>query len=221
MAGVSAIRVLIVDDDPLVRAGLTLMLKGADELVVVGGVADGADVAAAVDAHAPDVVLMDIRMPGLNGIDATRLLRRRPDPPHVVMLTTFDADEHVFGALRAGAGGFLLKDTPPEGIVDAVRRVAAGEPILSPDVTRRLIAHLAPETESRRRDDAHRLLSRLSGREREVAAAVGRGMSNGDIAAELHMSVGTVKSYVSRILAKTGLENRVQLALIAHDDRPS
>ncbi|KAA9378228.1 response regulator transcription factor [Microbispora cellulosiformans] len=218
MAGVSAIRVLVVDDDPLVRAGLTLMLRGADELVVVGGVADGADVAAAVDAHAPDVVLMDIRMPGLNGIDATRLLRRRPDPPQVVILTTFDADEHVFGALRAGAGGFLLKDTPPEGIVDAVLRVAAGEPILSPDVTRRLIAHLAPETEDRRRDDARRLLSRLSDREREVAAAVGRGRSNADIAAELHMSVGTVKSYVSRILAKTGLDNRVQLALIAHDD---
>ncbi|GAA4190991.1 response regulator [Microbispora amethystogenes] len=218
MAGVSAIRVLVVDDDPLVRAGLTLMLRGADELVVVGGVADGADVAAAVDAHAPDVVLMDIRMPGLNGIDATRLLRRRPDPPQVVILTTFDADEHVFGALRAGAGGFLLKDTPPEGIVDAVLRVAAGEPILSPDVTRRLIAHLAPETEDRRRDDARRLLSRLSDREREVAAAVGRGRSNADIAAELHMSVGTVKSYVSRILAKTGLDNRVQLALIAHDN---
>jgi DNA-binding NarL/FixJ family response regulator len=209
--------VLVVDDDPLVRAGLTLMLRGADELVVVGGVADGADVAAAVDAHAPDVVLMDIRMPGLDGIDATRLLRRRPDPPHVIMLTTFDADEHVFGALRAGASGFLLKDTPPEGIVDAVLRVAAGEPILSPGVTRRLIAHLAPEAEDRRRADARRLLSRLSDREREVAAAVGRGRSNADIAAELHMSVGTVKSYISRILAKTDLDNRVQLALIAHD----
>ncbi|TQS20138.1 response regulator transcription factor [Microbispora sp. KK1-11] len=217
MAGVSAIRVLVVDDDPLVRAGLTLMLRGADELVVVGGVADGADVAAAVDAHAPDVVLMDIRMPGLDGIDATRLLRRRPDPPHVIMLTTFDADEHVFGALRAGASGFLLKDTPPEGIVDAVLRVAAGEPILSPGVTRRLIAHLAPEAEDRRRADARMLLSRLSDREREVAAAVGRGRSNADIAAELHMSVGTVKSYISRILAKTNLDNRVQLALIAHD----
>ncbi|MEU7890921.1 response regulator transcription factor [Microbispora bryophytorum] len=217
MAGVSAIRVLVVDDDPLVRAGLTLMLRGADELVVVGGVADGADVGAAVDSHAPDVVLMDIRMPGLNGIDATRLLRRRPDPPHIIMLTTFDADEHVFGALRAGASGFLLKDTPPEGIVDAVVRVAAGEPILSPGVTRRLIAHLAPEAEDRRRDDARRLLSRLSDREREVAAAVGRGRSNADIAAELHMSVGTVKSYISRILTKTNLDNRVQLALIAHD----
>ncbi|MER7130146.1 response regulator transcription factor [Streptosporangium saharense] len=213
----TTVRVLVVDDDPLVRAGLTLMLRGAEELVVVGGVADGADVGAAIEAHAPDVVLMDIRMPGLDGIDATRLLRRRPDPPHVIMLTTFDADEHVFGALRAGAGGFLLKDTPPEGIVDAILRVVAGEPILSPSVTRRLIAHLTPETESRRRDDAARLLSRLSDREREVAAAVGRGLSNGDIAAELHMSVGTVKGYISRILTKTNLENRVQLALISHD----
>ncbi|MEV4097829.1 response regulator transcription factor [Streptosporangium saharense] len=217
MADMTAVRVLVVDDDPLVRAGLTLMLKGAEELVVVGGVADGADVGAAIEAHAPDVVLMDIRMPGLDGIDATRLLRRRPDPPHVIMLTTFDADEHVFGALRAGASGFLLKDTPPEGIVDAILRVVAGEPILSPSVTRRLIAHLTPETESRRRDDAARLLSRLSDREREVAAAVGRGLSNGDIAAELHMSVGTVKGYISRILTKTNLENRVQLALISHD----
>ncbi|MEW9534003.1 response regulator [Microbispora sp. NPDC049125] len=218
MAAVSAVRVLVVDDDPLVRAGLTLMLRGADELVVVGVVADGAGVGAAVDAHAPDVVLMDIRMPGLDGIDATRLLRRRPDPPHVIMLTTFDADEHVFGALRAGASGFLLKDTPPEGIVDAVLRVAAGEPILSSSVTRRLIAHLAPEAADRRRDDARRLLARLSDREREVAAAVGRGRANADIAAELHISVGTVKSYISRILAKTDLDNRVQLALIAHDD---
>ncbi|MER7212488.1 response regulator transcription factor [Streptosporangium sp. NPDC000239] len=217
MAGMTAIRVLVVDDDPLVRAGLTLMLRGADELVVVGGVADGADVGSAVDTHTPDVVLMDIRMPGLDGIDATRLLRRRPAPPYVIMLTTFDADEHVFGALRAGADGFLLKDTPPEGIVDAIRRVVAGEPILSPSVTRRLIAHLAPETDDRRRDDADRLLSRLSGREREVADAVGRGLSNGDIAAELHMSVGTVKGYISRILTKTNLDNRIQLALIAHD----
>ncbi|MFI6602419.1 response regulator [Nonomuraea sp. NPDC050536] len=216
MAAVSPIRVLIVDDDPLVRSGLGLMLRGADDLLVVGGVGDGADVPAAVEAHAPDVVLMDLRMPGLNGIDATRLLRGRPEPPHVLVLTTFDADELVFGALQAGASGFLLKDTPPEGIVDAVRRVVSGEPILSPSVTRRLIAHLVPEEQARRRADAERMLARLSDREREVAVAVGQGRANADIAAELHMSVGTVKGYISRILTKTGLDNRVQLALVVH-----
>jgi DNA-binding NarL/FixJ family response regulator len=183
----------------------------------VAGVADGHDVPAAVDAHSPDVVLMDIRMPGLDGIDATTRLRRRPHPPEVVILTTFDADEHVFRALRAGASGFLLKDTPPEGIVEAIRRVAAGEPILSPGVTRRLIAHLMPEEEHRRRSDAQQVLDRLSGREREVALAVGQGKPNAVIAAELHMSIGTVKGYISRILTKASLDNRVQLALVVHD----
>ena len=126
-------------------------------------------------------------------------------------------DEHVFRALRAGASGFLLKDTPPEGIVEAVRRVAAGEPILSPGVTRRLIAHLMPEEEHRSRSDAHQVLDRLSGREREVALAVGQGKPNAVIAAELHMSIGTVKGYISRILTKAALDNRVQLALVVHD----
>ncbi|WP_310714600.1 response regulator transcription factor [Nonomuraea sp. 3-1Str] len=212
-----AIRVLIVDDDALVRAGLTLMLRGAPALQVVGAVADGAQVQAAVGEHSPDVVLMDIRMAGLDGIDATRRLRARRDAPEVIILTTFDADEHVFRALRAGASGFLLKDTPPEGIVEAIRRVAAGEPSLSPSVTRRLIAHLLPEEDDRRRADARRVLSALSDREREVALAVGQGKANAVIAGELHMSVGTVKGYISRILTKAGLDNRVQLALVVHD----
>ncbi|MEV4799500.1 response regulator transcription factor [Nonomuraea sp. NPDC049421] len=211
------IRVLIVDDDALVRAGLTLMLKGAPGLHIVGAVADGSEVEPAVAEHQPDVVLMDIRMNGLDGIEATRRLRARAGAPEVVVLTTFDADELVFRALRAGASGFLLKDTPPEGIVDAVRKVAAGEPTLSPSVTRTLIAHLMPEEENRRRDDAREVLARLSEREREVALAVGRGKPNAVIAGELHMSVGTVKGYISRILTKAGLDNRVQLALIAHD----
>lgn len=212
-----AIRVLIVDDDALVRTGLTLMLKGAPDLQVVGAVADGAQVQAAVGEHSPDVVLMDIRMAGVDGIDATRRLRARQDAPEVIILTTFDADEHVFRALRAGASGFLLKDTPPEGIVEAIRRVAAGEPSLSPSVTRRLIAHLVPEEDNRRRADARRVLSALSDREREVALAVGQGKTNAVIAGELHMSVGTVKGYISRILTKAGLDNRVQLALVVHD----
>lgn len=213
----AAIRVLIVDDDALVRAGLTLMLRGAPALQVVGAVADGAQVQAAVEEHSPDVVLMDIRMAGIDGIDATRRLRARQNAPEVIILTTFDADEHVFRALRAGAGGFLLKDTPPEGIVEAIRRVAAGEPSLSPSVTRRLIAHLLPEEDDRRRADARRVLSALSDREREVALAVGQGKTNAVIAGELHMSVGTVKGYISRILTKAGLDNRVQLALVVHD----
>lgn len=213
----AAIRVLIVDDDALVRTGLTLMLKGAPALQVVGAVADGAQVQAAVGEYSPDVVLMDIRMAGVDGIDATRRLRARQDAPEVIILTTFDADEHVFRALRAGASGFLLKDTPPEGIVEAIRRVAAGEPSLSPSVTRRLIAHLVPEEDNRRRADARRVLSALSEREREVALAVGQGKTNAVIAGELHMSVGTVKGYISRILTKAGLDNRVQLALVVHD----
>ncbi|MEU7990339.1 response regulator transcription factor [Streptosporangium canum] len=213
----AAIRVLIVDDDALVRAGLTLMLKGTPALQVVGAVADGAQVQAAVGEHSPDVVLMDIRMAGVDGIDATRRLRARQDAPEVIILTTFDADEHVFRALRAGASGFLLKDTPPEGIVEAIRCVAAGEPSLSPSVTRRLIAHLLPEEGDRRRADARRVLSALSDREREVALAVGQGKPNAVIAGELHMSVGTVKGYISRILTKAGLDNRVQLALVVHD----
>ncbi|MEV0235664.1 response regulator transcription factor [Nonomuraea sp. NPDC050786] len=217
MSEAAPIRVLIVDDDALVRAGLTLMLKGAPDLLVVGAVADGGEVEAAVGEHAPDVVLMDIRMAGVDGIDATGRLRSRPGAPEVIILTTFDADEHVFRALRAGASGFLLKDTPPEGIVEAVKRVVAGEPILSPSVTRRLIAHLVPEEESRRQADARRLLGTLSEREREVALAVGQGKPNAVIARELHMSVGTVKGYISRILTKAGLDNRVQLALAVHD----
>ncbi|MFC4530372.1 response regulator [Sphaerisporangium dianthi] len=214
------IRVLIVDDDALVRAGLTLMLEGAPSLRIVGAVADGGEVESAVAEHRPDVVLMDIRMNGLDGIEATRRLRAKAGAPEVVVLTTFDADELVFRALRSGASGFLLKDTPPEGIVDAVRKVVAGEPVLSPGVTRKLIAHLVPEEESRRRADARQVLARLSAREREVALAVGQGKPNAVIAGELHMSVGTVKGYISRILTKAGLDNRVQLALIVHDAGP-
>src|SRR5690349_2468152 len=139
----AAVRVLIVDDDPLVRTGLAMIISGSADLTVVGEAADGTEVAAAVDAYAPNVVLMDIRMPTLDGIAATELLRARPDPPEVIVLTTFDADEYVLRALRAGASGFLLKHTPPADILRAIARVAAGEPILSPTVMRQLIGHLA------------------------------------------------------------------------------
>ncbi len=224
MAGMStpAIRVLLVDDDPLVRAALRMVLGGTEGIVLVGEAADGADVVAAVNDSAPDVVLMDIRMPRIDGLTATERLRSRPDAPQVLVLTTFDADEHVLRALRAGAGGFLVKDTPPAEIVDAVRRVATGEPVLSPGVTRRLIAQVSglPGTDSSaRRERARDRLGRLTDREREVADAVGRGLPNADIAAELFMSVATVKAYVSRVLTKLEVDNRVQVALLTHDAR--
>jgi DNA-binding NarL/FixJ family response regulator len=209
------VRVLVVDDDALVRSGLAMMLGGAADLEVVAEVGDGAEVAAAVDAHRPDVVLMDLRMPRMDGIEATTRLRRRPDPPDVLVLTTFDADELVLRALRAGASGFLLKDTPPAQIVDAVRRVAAGDPILSPRITRRLIDLVATDDGSR--DRARAALDTLSAREREVVLAIGQGKSNAELAGELFLSVATVKAHVSHILTKLDLGNRTQIALLAHD----
>lgn len=212
------IRLLLVDDDPLVRAGLTFMLGGADDIEIVGEAADGADVPALVRETAPDVVLMDIRMPRVDGLTATERLRARPGAPEVVVLTTFHADEQVLRALRAGAAGFVLKDTSPAEIVESVRRVAAGDPVLSPAVTRRLIAHVADRAaENIRQATAAGRLAELAEREREVALAVGRGLTNAEIAATLYMSVPTVKTHVSRILARLGLNNRVQIALLVHD----
>jgi DNA-binding NarL/FixJ family response regulator len=211
------IRILVVDDDPLVRAGLAMIIATSPDLTVVAEAADGTEVAAAVDTHAPDVVLMDIRMPTLDGLAATELLRARPDPPEVIVLTTFQADAYVLRALRAGASGFLLKDTRPADILSAISRVAAGDPILSPSVTRRLIAHLTDTGANARRQQAVTALTRLTDREREVAVAVGHGRSNTEISAELYMSVATVKAHVSRILTKLDLNNRTQIALLAHD----
>ncbi|MEU0154354.1 response regulator transcription factor [Micromonospora fulviviridis] len=215
------VRVLIVDDDALVRAALSMILGGVPDVRVVGEATDGAEVPAAVAAYAPDVVLMDIRMPRVDGLAATEALRAAPDPPEVLVLTTFDADEQVLRALRAGAAGFLLKDTPPAEIVAAVRRVAAGEATLSPAVTRKLIAHVTAPAPARapnsRRDRALRLLDGLTEREREVAVALGQGRTNAEISAELFMSVATVKAYVSRLLTKLDLNNRVQVALLVQD----
>jgi DNA-binding NarL/FixJ family response regulator len=217
-----SVRVLVVDDDPLVRAALAMVLGGSGDCVLVGEATDGAEVPAAVAEHAPDVVLMDIRMPQVDGLTATERLRARPGGPEVIVLTTFDADASVLRALRAGASGFLLKDTPPAAIVEAVRRVAAGEPMLSPTVTRQLMAHVAEADGAAGGPDARRaaallLLDRLSEREREVALAVGRGLSNAQIAAEAYMSVATVKAHVSRLLTKLEAANRVQVALVVHD----
>jgi DNA-binding NarL/FixJ family response regulator len=216
MDGVTArVRVLIVDDDPLVRAGLTMMLDGADGIEVVGEAADGDGVMAAVDRHSPDVVLMDLRMPRTDGIMATRRVRSRQNPPEVIVLTTFDADENVVGALRAGASGFLLKDTSPARIVSAIHRVADGEPILSPHLMRRLMDRATTQAGSL--DRARAALAALSPREYDVMLAVGQGKTNAEIAGELFMSVATVKAHITHILTKLDVGNRTQIALLAHD----
>jgi DNA-binding NarL/FixJ family response regulator len=210
-------RVLLVDDDALVRAGLRMILSSSEEIDVVGEAADGAEALAAVQAHRPDVVLMDIRMPEMDGIAATAAIRRLATPPHVIVLTTFQADEHVMNALRAGADGFLLKDTAPTEIVHAVRLVAAGEAMLSPSVTRTLLAHLGNDDVTDRRHQAAQRLKSLTDREREVATAVGSGASNAEIAASLFMSEATVKAHVSRLLTKLAVTNRVHIAILVHD----
>lgn len=214
------VRLIVVDDDPLVRAGLTLMLGGADDIDIVGEGADGSEVAELVDRLRPDVVLMDIRMPVMDGLTATEVLRGRPDAPEIIVLTTFHADEQVLRAIRAGAAGFVLKDTPPARIVESVRRVAAGDPVLSPAVTRQLMARAAgsgQEERAGRSERARQRIALLAEREREVAVAVGQGRSNAEIAASLYLSVATVKTQVSRVLAKFGFNNRVQIALLVHD----
>jgi DNA-binding NarL/FixJ family response regulator len=209
--------VLIVDDDPLVRAGLVIMLGGAPDITVVGEAKDGTEVLPMIDRHCPDVVLMDIRMPVLDGLSATEALRARAPAPEVIILTTFDADVHVLRALRAGAAGFLLKDTPPGEIVAAIRQVAQGLPVLSPAVTRRLINRVAETGHDQRRDSALIRLDQLSDREREVAVAVGQGKSNAEIARALFLSLPTVKTHVSNVLTKLRMNNRVQIALLVHD----
>ncbi|MEV4285264.1 response regulator transcription factor [Nonomuraea bangladeshensis] len=211
------IKVLVVDDDAMVRAGLSMILGGAGDIAIVGEAADGAEVPPLVAEHRPDVVLMDIRMPAVDGLTATEALRATAAPPEVVVLTTFHADAQVLRALRAGAAGFLLKDIAPADLVQAIRKVAAGEPILSPAVTRQLITHVSDGGAGERTARARRLLARLSEREREVAMAVGQGRSNAEIASELYMSVPTVKAHVSRILTKLSLNNRVQVALLVYD----
>ncbi len=189
------IRVLVVDDDALVRAGLSMLLAGAEEIALVGEAADGSEVAHAV----------------------AELVRAQADAPEVIVLTTFEADDYVLRALRAGASGFLLKDTPPADIVRAVRAVAAGEPMLSPTITRRLIGHVRDSEAGDRKRHAREQLDRLTEREREVAVAIGQGKPNAEISRELYMSVATVKAHVSRVLEKLELNNRVQIALLAHD----
>jgi DNA-binding NarL/FixJ family response regulator len=209
-------RVLIVDDEALVRAGLRMILTAADDLEVVGEAEDGTEAVGAVHAHRPDVVLMDIRMPRRDGLAATRDVLALDPAPQVIVLTTFDLDDYVFRALQAGASGFLLKDTPPRELVRAVQVVAAGEAMLSPTVTRRLIGHFS-DGEAERTTRAREQLAALTPREHEVLVSVARGLSNAEIGRQLFMSEATVKAHVSKLLTKLGVANRVQVAILAHD----
>lgn len=215
-AGADPIRVLVVDDDPLVRSALGLMLGGQSGVAVVGEAGDGVHGVELATSLEPDVVLMDIRMPGMDGLEATAAIHARPDPPRVIVLTTFDADDYVVGALGVGADGFLLKDTPPAEIVEAIRKVAAGEAMLSPSVTQTLIRRIR-EGSDPRAADAEARLAGLTDRERDVAVAVARGLSNAEIAAEMFLSVPTIKAHVSRLFDKLGATNRVQIAICVHD----
>ncbi|MEV4225464.1 response regulator transcription factor [Nonomuraea sp. NPDC049725] len=206
------IRVLIADDHALARSGLSAMLGVQPDIEVAGMAADGAEAVTEASRLRPDVVLMDIRMPVLDGIEATRRIRARTDAPTVLVLTTFDLDQYVYEALRAGAGGFLLKDAPPGQLAEAVRTVAAGQALLAPAVTRRLIERFLTVPPG-----GGRALERLTDREREVLAHVGRGRSNAEIAQALHLSEATVKTHLSRVLTKAGLRDRVAAVVFAYE----
>jgi DNA-binding NarL/FixJ family response regulator len=215
MTAPAPIRVLVVDDQELVRSGFCVILEAAEGITVVGEAANGEAAVSAAAAHRPDVVLMDIRMPGMDGLEAARLLTRASPAPKVIMLTTFDLDEYVYDALRAGASGFLLKDAPRADLIAAVRAVAAGNAMLAPTVTRRLIevfARRPPQT-----SPAPSRLATLTAREREVLVLLARGGSNIEIAGELFVSEATVKTHVGNLLAKLGLRDRVQAVILAYE----
>lgn len=210
-----SIRILIVDDQELIRTGLRLVLQAHDALDVVGEAGDGREALELVATLRPDVVLMDIRMPRLNGIEALTRLTESDSPARVLMLTTFDLDEYVFGALRAGAAGFLLKDASREQLVEAIRVIHAGEALLSPSITRRLIENLARRTDPL--EPPEKILAALTPREREALGLVARGLSNIEIAQRLVVTEATVKSHVSSVLAKLGLRDRVQAVVFAYE----
>jgi DNA-binding NarL/FixJ family response regulator len=210
------IRVLIADDEALVRTGFRLLVESAPDLCVVGEAGDGVQAVRQTRALRPDVVLMDIRMPIMAGLEATRvILDGSPPLPRILVVTTFDEDEHVFEALRAGASGFVLKDTPPEKLLEAIRVVAAGDALLTPSVTRRLIAEFTRRPRSL--PPAEGMAAELTEREREVLEQVAAGLSNAEIAANLHLSVATVKTHVSSLLSKLNGRDRAQLVVIAYE----
>jgi DNA-binding NarL/FixJ family response regulator len=212
MGADSMIKVLLVDDDHLMRAGLTMIIEQADDLVVVDQAEDGGQAISLARKERPDVVLMDVRMPVLDGIEATREITSLPDPPRVLMLTTFELDEYVFNALQAGASGFLLKRTPPEQLIEGIRTVASGDALLSPSVTKRLIAEFATRPE--RVVDPK--LAELTDREREVLVEMAKGLSNEELAETLFISENTVKTHVKRVLTKLGVRDRVNAVVMAY-----
>jgi DNA-binding NarL/FixJ family response regulator len=215
------VRVLVADDQELVRAGIDMLLAGDPGVEVVGQASDGLEAVALTESLRPDVVLMDVRMPRCDGIEATRRIKELTPADEgatrVVILTTFDLDEYVFAAFRAGASGFLLKDSPRERILDAVRSAAAGDGLVSPSVTRRLIAHFADEPAGPAARTRPPELDDLTPREAEVLELIGRGLSNTELAAELVVSEKTVKTHVGRILMKLGLRDRVQAVILAYE----
>ncbi len=210
------IGVVVADDQALVRAGFRVLVNSAPDLQVVGEASNGEEAVAVVAATNPDVVLMDVRMPTMDGLEATRQITSSAlgGTTRILMLTTFDLDEYVFDALRSGASGFLLKDTPPEELLSAIRVIAQGDALLAPSVTRRLIAEFAGRTSSSVAPNDR--LDRLTEREREVLVAIAKGHSNAEIADELHMSIATAKTHVSRILSKIEARDRTQLVVIAY-----
>lgn len=211
-----ALKVLIADDQEMVRAGFRMILQAEADMEVVGEASDGEEAVTAARRRRPDVVVMDIRMPRLDGVTATRrLLTELDSPPHVVIVTTFDDDDNLYDALRAGAGGFLLKNSPPEELIEAVRAVAAGEGLLSSAVTRRVIDEFARRAPSRSPQPA--ALAELTEREVEVLRLMARGLSNAEIAEELVITAGTAKTHVSRILMKLGARDRVQAVVLAYE----
>ena len=209
------ITVVVADDHARIRSGLAGMLGAQPDLTIVGEASDGAEAVRLAEELAPDVVVMDIRMPTLDGIEATRRIRRRPEAPRILMLTTFDLDEYVYDALRAGASGFLLKDAPPGQLAEAVRTVASGDALLAPVVTKRLISRFlrVPPVSAAEAQATERLTER----ELEVLRLVARGLSNAELAARLHLSDATVKTHVSRVLAKLDLRDRVQAVVYAYE----
>jgi DNA-binding NarL/FixJ family response regulator len=214
------VRVVLADDQGLLRKGFRMILEAEDDISVVAEAADGNDALRMVELYSPDVVLMDVRMPGLDGIEATRSITASGSLSHVLILTTFDLDEYAFSALRAGASGFLLKDVPPNELVQAIRTVARGDAVVSPRITKRLLekyAHHLPDLSEGDQDDDEipAALRGLTAREREVLVAVADGLSNAEIAERLFVSEATVKSHVGRVLAKLGLRDRVQAVVLA------
>ena len=214
-----SIRILLVDDQALLRTGFRMILQAQPDLEVVGEAVDGADAVRQVAALEPDVVLMDVRMPVMDGVQATEAIVAGGAAARVLILTTFDVDEYAFAALRAGASGFLLKDVPPAELAGAIRSVAAGDAVVSPRITRRLLDRVSLDTPGSAPDAGPptHVLDVLTDRERQIFGEVARGLSNGEIAAGLHLSEATVKTHITRILAKLQLRDRVQVVIFAYE----